>query len=49
MQADKIQASIQHCKYCFDVLIAKLSGKALPPYPQQLPDPKVPIFVTWKI
>ena len=49
MQSDKISATKLHCKYCFDVLIAKLSNKDIPPYPTQLPDPKTPIFVTWKI
>lgn len=48
MKAD-IAATKLHCKYCFDVLIAKLSKKLLPPYPNTLPDDKVPIFVTWKI
>jgi len=48
MQED-IKATKLHCKYCFDVLIAKLSGKSIPPYPKELADPKVPIFVTWKI
>lgn len=43
------EATKLHCKYCFDVLIAKLSGKELPKYPENLEDPKVPIFVTWKI
>jgi AMMECR1 domain-containing protein len=26
-----------------------LNGKSLPPYPSTLPDPHLPIFVTWKI
>jgi len=43
------EATNLHCKYCFDVLIAKLTNKPLPPYPEALPDYKVPIFVTWKI
>lgn len=43
------EATKEHCKYCFDVLIAKLAGKEIPPYPSTLPDPKLPIFVTWKI
>lgn len=45
----EIAATKLHCKYCFDVLIAKLSKMPLPPYPNNLPDHKVPIFVTWKI
>jgi AMMECR1 domain-containing protein len=44
-----IEASKEHCKYCFQALIAKLSKKALPAYPKELVDPTVPIFVTWKI
>jgi len=44
-----IHATKEHCKYCFDVLIAKLSNKPIPQYPNTLPDHKVPIFVTWKI
>lgn len=48
MQED-ISATKEHCRYCFDVLIAKLNKKELPPYPKNLPDPSLPIFVTWKI
>ena len=44
-----IAATKEHCKHCFDALIAKLYNKALPPYPNTLNDDKVPIFVTWKI
>lgn len=44
-----IAATKEHCKHCFDALIAKLYNKALPPYPNTLIDDKVPIFVTWKI
>jgi hypothetical protein len=29
----KIQAKKSHCKYCFDVLIAKLMGKNIPEFP----------------
>jgi uncharacterized protein (TIGR00296 family) len=43
------EATKEHCKYCFDVLIAKLTNKDLPPYPNGLADSNVPIFVTWKI
>ena len=44
-----IAATKEHCKHCFDALIAKLYNKALPPNPNTLNDDKVPIFVTWKI
>jgi AMMECR1 domain-containing protein len=31
------------------VLVARLTQKDIPPYPKTMPDPKVPIFVTWMI
>jgi len=35
--------------HCFDTLLAQLNGKGknLPKYPEHLPDPEYPIFVTW--
>jgi AMMECR1 domain-containing protein len=39
----------EHCKLCFDTLIAKLSNKQLPEWPEHLPKVSVPLFVTWKI
>lgn len=33
--------------FCFDTLIDKLSGKAAPKYPADMPDPKYALFVTW--
>jgi AMMECR1 domain-containing protein len=44
----QISATKAHCKFCFDVLIAKLTNQNTPNYPENLPNPEVPIFVTWK-
>lgn len=43
-----IQANKQHCKYCFDVLIATLNKKDIPEWPNSLPSLPIPLFVTWK-
>jgi AMME syndrome candidate gene 1 protein len=42
-----IQATKAHCKYCFEVLIAKLTKQAPPAWPAQLNNVSVPLFVTW--
>lgn len=42
-----IEATTEHCKYCFRVLEAKLKKQEIPEYPKELPDVTVPIFVTW--
>jgi AMME syndrome candidate gene 1 protein len=44
-----VQATKEHCKYCFDVLIAALKQEETPAWPSHLPSTPVPIFVTWKI
>ncbi len=31
---DHITATKNHCKYCFDVLIAKIQGTPIPEYPK---------------
>lgn len=46
---EELLATPGHCRYAFDVLLAKLNNQQIPPYPQGLPDPSAPIFVTWKI
>ena len=33
--------------FCFETLQAKLSKKKMPSYPESVPDPSYPIFVTW--
>ena len=43
----KIEATKDHCYYCFEVLQCKLKGKPIPKYPEHLEDHKLPIFVTW--
>jgi len=42
-----IQATKAHCKYCFDVLLAKLTKQDPPAWPAQLSNISVPLFVTW--
>jgi hypothetical protein len=29
-----MKATKNHCKYCFEILIAKLEGKQMPKYPE---------------
>ena len=46
-----IQALIDHCKFCFDVVIAFLETKLIeeiPSYPEHLAKFESPLFVTWK-
>lgn len=42
-----IEATKEHCKFCFDVLFAKLNKQVIPEFPKHLQDHKVPLFVTW--
>ncbi len=44
-----ISSSKQYCKFCLDTLLAKLTHKKLPDFPQNLDDHNVPIFVTWML
>lgn len=44
---ENVKATHDHCKFCFQVLDAKLRGQKVPEFPKELPDYKVPIFVTW--
>jgi AMMECR1 domain-containing protein len=44
-----IIATKEHCKYCFDYLLAALNKKQLPKWPSTLTDASSPLFVTWKI
>ena len=47
MQSQKIEATKEHCIYCFDVLIAYLNSKPLPDLPSTIPNVSSPLFVTW--
>ena len=51
MDSSTIQplATKDHCKYCFDVLVAALNNKPTPPFPETIPKVKTPLFVTWHI
>ncbi|GBG31134.1 AMME syndrome candidate 1 protein-like [Hondaea fermentalgiana] len=42
-----LTASEEHCKFCFDVLVAKLQGRALPEATFANRSLKAPLFVTW--
>lgn len=37
----------EHCIFCFQVLEAHLNKKSIPQYPNNIINPKAPIFVTW--
>lgn len=43
-----IKATKEHCKLCFDSLMAALDKKPKPTWPAELKDEKTPIFITWK-
>ena len=49
----KIEATKEHCAYCFDVIQAALNGeanaKSFPPLPSAIKDISTPLFVTWHI
>jgi AMMECR1 domain-containing protein len=49
----KLEATKEHCAYCFDVikgvLEGKFTGKNLPPLPESIPRVESPLFVTWHI
>lgn len=47
LMQENIQATKDHCAFCYQTLDAKLSGQKLPEFPKELKDHKVPIFVTW--
>ncbi|KRW98318.1 AMMECR1 domain [Pseudocohnilembus persalinus] len=44
-----VQATKDHCKYCFDVLIATLNKQELPKFPKNIVKSSTPLFVTWNI
>lgn len=44
-----IEATKDHCKFCFETLEAKLKKQKLPEFPKGMVDHKVPIFVTWML
>ena len=44
-----IQANKEHCKYCFDILIATLNKQSPPEWPSHLLSIPIPLFVTWKV
>ena len=46
METD-VKANKDHCKYCFDVLLATLNKQPLPEWPTHLPSLPIPLFVTW--
>jgi AMME syndrome candidate gene 1 protein len=41
------QSTKEHCRFCFEVLIAKLVELPPPVFPKTVPDITVPLFVTW--
>ena len=41
------KATKDHCKYCFEVLLSKLTKSPMPTWPVKLPNITVPLFVTW--
>ena len=43
----QIKATKEHCKYCFEVLLSKLTHQSAPEWPEELPNVTVPLFVTW--
>jgi AMME syndrome candidate gene 1 protein len=45
----KIVANKEHCKHCYDVLIATLKKENPPVWPSHLPSIPIPLFVTWKV
>lgn len=45
---NNVQANKEHCKHCFDILIATLKKEDLPEWPSNLPSIPIPLFVTWK-
>ena len=44
-----IKSLKEHCAYCFDVILAKLSKEKTPDYPSNLQVFSSPLFVTWHI
>lgn len=41
------QATREHCRYCFEILIAKLVELPPPDFPNTIPNVTAPLFVTW--
>uniref|UniRef100_A0A8R1I7B2 AMMECR1 domain-containing protein n=1 Tax=Caenorhabditis japonica TaxID=281687 RepID=A0A8R1I7B2_CAEJA len=41
-------ASVEMAVYCFDVISAQLNREKEPPVPREIPNAKLPLFVTWK-
>ncbi|CAO4365220.1 unnamed protein product [Caenorhabditis nigoni] len=41
-------ANIEMAVYCFDVIYAQLNRQKDPAVPREIPDVKLPLFVTWK-
>jgi AMME syndrome candidate gene 1 protein len=41
------QATKDHCKFCFEVLIAKLVELPPPQFPNTIANVTAPLFVTW--
>lgn len=41
-------ANIEMAVYCFDVINAQLHRQKDPPVPREIPNVKLPLFVTWK-
>jgi AMME syndrome candidate gene 1 protein len=48
MELPRVSATKEHCRYCFDVLLAKLKGETLPEWPKHFVSVPLPLFVTWK-
>lgn len=49
----EIQATQEHCAFCFDIIKGTLEGtlkpNANPPLPESIPNVQSPLFVTWHI
>ncbi|CAB3403959.1 unnamed protein product [Caenorhabditis bovis] len=41
-------ANVEMAVFCFDVILSHLNNEKDPPVPPQIPDVKLPLFVTWK-
>jgi len=51
--SEKLEATKEHCAYCFDILKGALDGtikgKNFPALPSSIPKVASPLFVTWHI
>lgn len=47
MNQGLFQATREHCRFCFEILIAKLVELPPPDFPKTIPNITAPLFVTW--